>query len=245
MSRRLALTVAMLVALVTIGALSLSAYGEEGRGGGDDEENDSDGPTRNGQIVFRRYFDADQTEGALFAMNPDGSHVRQITHPPKGWRDNVPAWSPDGKRIVFERFKSDGSTSRVMLVNPGTGDQRAVVPCAGERCVYAIDPYFSPDGRSLAYARTVAPPDLPDPPEWQLYSAIFIVGLDGNHPHQVTSTPERHQGQLALRPPTRRSRLTVRCSLSCALAIARRRTVLCSCSRSDRQRRLIGSPPGS
>jgi len=73
-SRRLALTVAMLVALVTIGALSLSAYGE-GRGGGDNEENDSDGPTRNGQIVFRRYFNADQTKGALFTMNPDGSHV--------------------------------------------------------------------------------------------------------------------------------------------------------------------------
>ena len=37
----------------------------------------------NGQIVFRRYFDADQTKGALFVMNPDGSEVRQITHPPR------------------------------------------------------------------------------------------------------------------------------------------------------------------
>jgi hypothetical protein len=37
----------------------------------------------NGQIVFRRYFDPDQTKGALFTMNPDGSHIRQITHPPR------------------------------------------------------------------------------------------------------------------------------------------------------------------
>ena len=87
MSRRLALTVALMVALVTIGAMSLSAYGE-GHGGGDDEENESDGPTRNGQIVFRRYFNPEQTKGALFTMNPDGSHIRQITHPPKGWRDD-------------------------------------------------------------------------------------------------------------------------------------------------------------
>ena len=82
MSRRLVLTVAMLVALVTVGALSLSAYGEEGRGGGEDEENESGVSTKNGQIVFRRYFNAEQTKGALFTMNPDGSHIRQITHPP-------------------------------------------------------------------------------------------------------------------------------------------------------------------
>jgi len=153
------------------------------------------GSTSNGQVVFRRYFNAEQTKGALFLMNPDGSHVRQITHPPKGWRDNVPAWSPDGKRIVFERFKSDESTSRVMLVNPATGDKRFVVPCTKQRCVYAIDPYFSPGGHSIAYSRTVAPAKPEDPPTWRFYSAIFIVGLDGSDPHQVTSTPERHRGQ--------------------------------------------------
>ena len=188
----------MLVALVTIGALSLSAYGEEGRGGGDNEENDSDDPTRNGQIVFRRYFNPEQTKGALFTMNPDGSHIRQInTHPPRGWLDNLPAWSPDGKRVAFERFKTDESTSRVMVVNPDTGDTRAVVPCTGERCVYAIDPYFSPDSRSIAYSRTVAPPNVQDPPEWKLYSAIFVVGLDGKNSHQVSSTPKRRKGQPA------------------------------------------------
>jgi Tol biopolymer transport system component len=151
----------------------------------------------NGQIVFRRYFDADQTMGALFVMNPDGSEVRQVTHPPNGWRDNVPAWSPGGKTIAFERFKRDESTSRVMVVNPDTGDTRTVVPCKG-RCVYAIDPYFSPGGRSIAYARTVAPPNADHPPEWRLYSAIFIVGLDGSNARQVSSTPPRRKGLLAL-----------------------------------------------
>jgi TolB protein len=154
--------------------------------------------TRNGQIVFRRYFDDEQTKGAVFVMNPDGSHQRQVTRPPKGWRDNVPAWSPDGKRIVFERFKSDESTSRIMVVNPDTGATRAVVPCRSEQCVYAIDPYFTPDGRSIAYARTVAPADVPDPPDWQLYSAIFVVGLDGSGLVQVSSTPELQKGQPAI-----------------------------------------------
>jgi Tol biopolymer transport system component len=110
--------------------------------------------------------------------------------------DNIPAWSPDGERIAFHRFKIDESTSRIMVVNPDTGNTRTVVPCTG-RCVYAFDPDFSPDGRSIAFGRMVAPPNAQDPPEWKLYGAIFIVGLDGSDLHQVTSTPKRRKGQLA------------------------------------------------
>ena len=186
------MTVSVAVLTVAI-ALPVSAGdGDDGRGS---RESKSSASPENGQIVFRRYFDAEQSKGALFVTNPDGGHVRQITHPPKGWRDNVPAWSPDGTRLIFERFKSDESTSRVMVVNPDTGRTRAVVPCTSDRCVYASEPFFTPDGRSLAYARTVAPPDTPNPPEWTHYSAIFVVGLHGSGPHQVTSTPERHKGQ--------------------------------------------------
>src|SRR4028118_948943 len=145
----------MVMALMMV-AMALPVFAA---GGDDDEDNDNEsangGATRNGQIVFRRYFDPDQTKGAIFTMNPDGSHIRQITHPPKGWRDNGPARSPDGRRITCERFKTDESPSRVMVANPDTGNPRAVVPC-GERCVYAVDPYFSPDGHSIAYSRSVA-----------------------------------------------------------------------------------------
>ena len=155
-----------------------------------------DRPARDGQIVFRRYFDARQTQGAVFVMDPDGSNVRQVTFPGEHWRDNVPAWSPDGKAIVFERFRRDDSTSRIMVVDPDTSVTRTVVPCA-KRCGVAIDPYFSPDGRSIAYARTVSPPTVTPATEWKLYSAIFIVSLDGTDSHQVTATPLRRKGVFA------------------------------------------------
>src|SRR5829696_1780821 len=196
----LVLTAAMVMALVVV-AMALPALA----GGADDDEEENEsasgGSTRNGQIVFRRYFNAEQTKGALFTMNPDGSHIRQITHPPKSFpQDDYAAWSPDGKRIAFQREPIDFSMSRVMVVNSDTGHTRTVVPC-GERCVYASHPYFSPDGRSIVYARTVGPfvpkGQLRKTPVWKLYSAIFIVGLDGNNSHQVTTTPKRHKGLLA------------------------------------------------
>ena len=162
-SRRLVLTVAMLVAVVTLCALSLSANGKEGRGGGDDEKHESASgdASRNGQIVFRRYFDPDQTKGAIFTMNPDGRHIRQITYPPKGWRDDGPAWSPDGERIAFHRQRTDESTSQIMLLYPETGNTRQVthpIPqgkqCSSQ-CLTGLDPAFSPDGDSLSFHRIV------------------------------------------------------------------------------------------
>src|SRR5919107_5091041 len=185
-SRRVALTVAMVVALVTLFALSLSAYGEGGRGGGDDEENESasGAPTRNGQIVFRRYFDPEQTKAAIFTMNPDGSHVRQITHPPKGWRDQNPAWSPDGKHVAFYRQRIDEMMSRIMVINPDTGDVREVTHCGPDhgyprgdpassgKCVADFQPTWAPDGNSLAFHRILGP-DTPA----RVSDGIWIVGI--------------------------------------------------------------------
>ena len=177
--------------LVALLALALSACGG---GGGGEEKGATGGPPTNGQIVFRRWFDPDHTKAALFAMNPDGSHVRQITHPPNGWRDDFPMWSPDGKKVAFQRQRIDESMSRIMVVNPDTGDAREVTPCTG-RCVSNFDPAFSPDGNSIAFSRQVGPPSLkaePRPlkiswPESKNFWAIFIVGLDGSNPHQVTN----------------------------------------------------------
>jgi Tol biopolymer transport system component len=171
-------TAAMVMALMMI-AMALPVFA----GGGDDsEDNDNEsasgGSTRNGQIVFRRYFNAEQTRGTLFTMNPDGSHVRQITHPPEGWLDDGPAWSPDGERIAFHREKVDESTSRIMLLNPETGNTRQVTRSVPP----SFDPAFSPDGDSLSFFRIVNV----DKACCEILG-IWIIGTDGSDPHQVTN----------------------------------------------------------
>jgi Tol biopolymer transport system component len=189
-------TAAMVMALVMV-AMALPALA----GGADDNE-DSDnesasgGATRNGQIVFRRYFDPDQTKGAIFTMNPDGSHIRQITHPPKGWRDDAPTWSPDGKHVAFYRQRIDERMSRIMVFNTKTGDVREVTHCgpdqgwtkehpppsSGHYCVADFDPSWAPDGNSISFRRILGP----DRPCCRI-EGIWIIGLDGSNPHQVTN----------------------------------------------------------
>ena len=63
----------------------------------------------------------------IFVVNPDGSEVRQITYPPNGWRDNVPAWSPDGTAITFERFKKDPTR---FFLNKLAGQTGQIKPAA-------------------------------------------------------------------------------------------------------------------
>ena len=181
--------------LLGLSLLLLSACGGQGSakgGAGDGEDNDNEsasgGATRDGQIVFRRWLDPDQTEGALFAMNPDGSHIRQITHPPKDWRDDGPAWSPDGERIAFHRQRTDEGTSRIMLLNPETGNTRQVthsIPqgkqCSSQ-CLTGLDPAFSPDGDSLSFHRIVNVDKACCEIE-----GIWIIGTDGSDPHQLTN----------------------------------------------------------
>ena len=72
----------------------------KGGAGGEHKKGTSGGTaSTDGLIVFRRYLDLELTKSAIFTMYPNGTHIRQITHPPEGWGDDFPAWSPDGTKV--------------------------------------------------------------------------------------------------------------------------------------------------
>jgi Tol biopolymer transport system component len=196
-SLRVGLVMGLLIGLCV---LLLAACGGQKSTSGGSASTDS-------RIVFHRYLDPAQpkTKSAIFTMYPNGSHIRQITHPPKGWSDRHPAWSPDGTKVAFHRScrPSHCSGSRILLVDVNTGFTRSVTHCIPNRgwtkenpppssapyCVGDSEPTFSPDGKSIAFRRIIGPEEASS-----IVEGIFILGLDGSDPHQVTNVQK--QGAL-------------------------------------------------
>src|SRR5919112_4301308 len=95
------LRVGLLMGLLGLSLLLLlAACDDQDSGAGQEHKKSTSGGTAPTDvlIVFVRYLDLELTKSAIFTMYPNGSHIHQITHPPEGWSDGYPAWSPMGRR---------------------------------------------------------------------------------------------------------------------------------------------------
>ena len=142
-------------------------------------------PASDGRIAFRRYFDAARSTGAVFTINPDGSNERQVTHPSAGTVDDQPAWSPDGRLLVFDRCHGDDPCG-VWIVGADGSRPRAVVQCRGiptNVCPDANNASFAPDGKHVLYTASFgAVAKGPAGGEDQIAnSAIRMTDLHGQH----------------------------------------------------------------
>lgn len=117
------------------------------------------------RIAFTRYsgpvVDDLIENGGIHVMNADGSNVRRITQDvePALGEDSDPQWSPDGRKIVFQRFNvrsavpADGVA--LWIVNLASGREHRVTPWA----LRAGDtPDWSPDGTRILFHSNVAGP---------------------------------------------------------------------------------------
>jgi TolB protein len=104
-------------------------------------------------IVFNRYRDG------LFVMNTDGSGITRLTNG-AGSADLGPAWSPDGRRIAFARFTTDGPSSGTYDIYTMTADGSGVtrltdvLPVSSSGSPYQGDDVgaqWSPDGSKIAF----------------------------------------------------------------------------------------------
>ena len=118
---------------------------------------------------------ASATPSEIYVMNPDGSQQTRLTIS-RGDSDSDPAFSPDGRWIVFTRsrlrpgrepvgdlyrMQADGSGATRLTRSPG----------------WYAGPGWSPDGQSIAFSLW-----RPDTRKW----AIAILGASGGDPRLLT-----------------------------------------------------------
>jgi Tol biopolymer transport system component len=134
-------------------------------------------PSPDGTLLLCETFSEDGSQNGIHTIrSSDGGGFQQITSNPGG--DDVPgSWSPDGKRIVFQRFGPD-SYEGVFVVNVnGTGLKRILPPTIQANCCTFN---WSPQGNNIAFSRRVTP---------DVHSSLWIVHSDGSGLRPVNVQP--------------------------------------------------------
>lgn len=99
------------------------------------------------RIAFHSWAEVGPSYGGISLIDPDGSGLVELTHPPAAAGDYFPSWSPDGTRVAFWRAND------IYVVNAdGTG----------EMLLFATDNLagwgritWSPDGTRIAFGKEV------------------------------------------------------------------------------------------
>jgi len=87
--------------------------------------------------AYKTLFDFD-----IFVANSDGTHRSRVTRGPE--RDVMPAWSPDGKALVFARYATENAMPELWVVGVDGSDAHKILDGADS-------PRWSPDGEWIAY----------------------------------------------------------------------------------------------
>ena len=107
-----------------------------------------------------------ESSGGLCLARADGSHRVRLTR----GKDRAPAWSPNGRFVVFSR--QVGTASRILIANARGRIVRRLTPAGA-----FADPTWSADGKRIAYASREG------------RSRIVIVGNTGRARGQVLAAP--------------------------------------------------------
>ncbi len=130
---------------------------------------------RNGLIAFAR----GGPQSGLYVTNSDGTGLSKLPSVPG---DTDPAWSPDGSKIAFVRFR-EGSAGIWVMSADGTGARRIT---DGGPNVDGSDlgPAWSPDGSRIAFAREGRPAKAATG-----NTDIYVVNADGTDLVRLTDDP--------------------------------------------------------
>jgi TolB protein len=116
----------------------------------------------------------DFVSGQIYTVNADGSGLRQLTHATGGVQAMHPAFSPNGKLIVFSLGNSSHPWRIWVMHSDGTHQHQLASDTKGFR---DNTPVYTPDGRSIVFSRCLPGDGV---------CAIWQMNADGTHKHALT-----------------------------------------------------------
>lgn len=119
-------------------------------------------PGRNGLIAYTGSEHSSRGElQEIFTIPPSGGEPTQLTH--NGLVDHSPAWSADGRRIVFVR--GTDSKTAIWTMRANGRHQHEIIRLGFRASSSLVDPSFTPSGGRIVFA---------------LRRSIATVGIHGN-----------------------------------------------------------------
>jgi Tol biopolymer transport system component len=113
-------------------------------------------------------------ECTIAFVNYDGTGLRVLPSQTPDGCETDPSFTPDGSRIVFERYDQATNDDAIWSMNLQGGDRQRIATSEGG----ATDPNVSPDGQTLSFLGFV-PDGL---------TAQFTSSIDGSNVAQLTPT---------------------------------------------------------
>ena len=140
-------------------------------------DDDPDWSPTEDKIVFVSKNAKDNATNAvsaeIYVINADG-RGKPIRLTNNSEEERAPAWSPDGKRILF-MCRRGGRDFEICIMNAdGTGQIQVTDNTVGD-----LTASWSPDGRKIVVHRPVAPSRF----------QLWLVNVDGSGEMQLTDTP--------------------------------------------------------
>jgi TolB protein len=102
----------------------------------------------------------------IWVMRTDGTQLRRLTR----LNDTDPAWSPNGRWIVFDRHTPKPPSNTIWLVPAGGGTAKKLI--AG---VDDLTPTWSPDGRQIAFGEIGSGET----------GSLWVMNADGSGAHAI------------------------------------------------------------